>query len=124
MKKSVFVFIFVFFAFFFCDKTYSLDKPEIKSIDITSEFFDMSLKDSQMIFSKNVVIKFPGFNAQCDKAIVFFETETGKVTKIKMSSKVKVKKNSSEISGESVIFEIDNEKFTVEGNVKTKIQLK
>lgn len=126
MKKLIYILFLIPFILFSLKDVYSQEKVSstMKSVDITSDSFDMNLKDSQMVFNKNVVIKFPNFDAQCEKAIVYLETSSGKVIKIKMSGKVKLKKDNSEISGENIIFELQNEKITVEGNVKTKIQFK
>jgi hypothetical protein len=96
--------------------------PDIKSIDVSSDTFDMIIKDSIMTFSKNVRIKSENFEAQCNRAQVYIEAKTGKVKKIVMSGKVKLQKENSQINGEKVTFEIENQKLTVEGSVKTKIK--
>jgi lipopolysaccharide export system protein LptA len=109
--------------FYFVTPAYAENKqPPVKSIDVDSDSFDMLIKDSLMTFSKNVRIKSNNFEANCDKALVYLEAKTGKVKKIVMSGKVKLQKDNSQINGEKVTFETDNEKLTVEGSVKTKIR--
>ena len=101
----------------------NITKPnEQKSIDVSADNFEIQIKGSVMNFSKNVNIKYNNFEAKCDLASVYLEAKTGKVKKIIMDGKVRIQKDNSQIFGEKVIFELENEKITVEGNVKTKIK--
>ncbi len=97
------------------------EKNLLNSINIDSDSFELQTKNDLMIFSGNVVIDSKNFKAKCNKAIVNLDFKKKKVKKITLTGKAILKKDSSEITGEKIIFEPENEKLFVEGNVKTKI---
>jgi lipopolysaccharide export system protein LptA len=121
MSKNI-ITKFLFISFFLLAPVRA-EEFKAKNIDVKSDFFSFDLDDSLMIFEKNVFIKYYQFDASCQKAIISFNDVTKKVNIIKLIGKVKLKKNSSEISGDKIIINIEKNKIEVEGNVKTKINL-
>jgi len=109
------VFLTVLFSFF------AHNSLAQTNFEIVSDKFVLKLKDSQMQFSKNVIVKYKMMEIRCDNVLVEVEPKTRLILRLIMTGNVSLQSSASEAKGNRVIFEPDGEKLTIEGNVKTKI---
>ncbi|MFN8579033.1 MAG: LptA/OstA family protein [Candidatus Sericytochromatia bacterium] len=121
-SKRIYLILFLYILLFIIIPINSFSQ-DYKSVDIDSDSFTFSINSSNMVFSGNVKIRMNNFYATCNKAEVYINQKTKKMEKLKMIGKAKINKDNSDISADKVIFEPNNDKLYIEGNVKTKIKL-
>ena len=75
------------------------------------------------MFSGNVKLKFQDVIIICQRAVVYMNSESNKITRVIMTGGVKVLKDKSFFYGKKVTFNAETGKLIVEGNVYTKVKL-
>ena len=91
-------------------------KARIKGpINITSETLTADNKAHTALFEKNVVAKTTDLTIHADKMLVYYQAESGVVTKIEADGNVRVLRESKIITSRSATYYADEEKVVFTG---------
>ena len=106
----------ILFMFFPMHSGAEDQKARIKGpINITSETLTADNKAHTALFEKNVVAKTTDLTIHADKMLVYYNEDSGVVTKIEADGNVRVLRESKIITSKSAIYYADEEKVLFTG---------
>ncbi len=122
-KTFLFVFSLIFFVYSTgvspaeeAKKTKGEEEKKIKGpIVITSQMLTADNKERTALFERSVVARTPDITLYADKMLVYYEKDTGNVTRIEAEGKVKVIKEQRIITSNEAIYYADSEQVIFTG---------
>lgn len=92
-----------------------------KAVEIQADHFSLDLATRSSQFSTNVRIQFDNYRITCQQARVYMEPKQPKISRIIMSGKVRIERDGAIFQGQTVTWEVKQQRLSVHGPVYSRI---
>lgn len=92
-----------------------------KAVEIQADHFSLDLVTRSSQFNANVRIQFDNYRITCQQARVYMEPKQPKISRIIMSGKVRIERDGAIFQGQTVTWEVKQQRLSVQGPVYSRI---